>query len=317
MSTLYNEYLTGTDREIAIINAEYDAQIAKLNVLFEAVEATLKANMLAAEAKVFAESGTYDDLTMLYTEAQAEAEEKKVGLIRAIINAIKNFFKNIKAKLTGQSVANPDETVTLDGETGGKLNFFAKSWDKIQSGVNKIKSNGLLAGANDLLTGLAPWIGTGAVAATAATVTLKRKEIQAKIDELAEKSTTVQSILEVVNKFLDMFKKKDNAEAEETSDSEKLSIGDKVAKAIKKFTDWVVSLMTKLRSFIAGKKAETSEDDFDPEAGEAVEDVNPVEETTKESTTTIDDVLDSDDMITESGMSDDDYNELCAVFADL
>lgn len=319
MSSIYNEYLTGTDREIAIIHAEYAAQIAKLNVLFEAVDATLEANMLAAEAKVFAESGTYDDLTMLYTEAQADASEKKVGIIRSIINAIVTFFRNIKAKLTGQKVATPDQSVTFDEETSSKLNLFEKSWANIQSGVNKIKSNGILAGAEDLLKGLAPWIGTGVAATTVATVTMKHKEIQAKINELAEKSDIVHSIMTTITNFLNMFKKDDNVNEQSDKDdgvtSDKLGLVDKVTKAIKKFTDWVVNLMNKLRSFITGNKSDSS-DDADTkgnatnsnESDDSKKDDTKTDEPVKESTSLMG--FEFDEMFSESVMSEAEFNHV-------
>ena len=294
MSTLYNEYLTGEDREIAIVYAEYEAQMAKLDVLLEAVDATLNANMLAAEAKVFAENGTYDDLTMLYTEAQAEAGKNKVGILQSIFNAIVSFFKGIKEKLTGKPVATPDATVEIDGETGGKLNLFQQSWANIQSGINKINSAGFFAGAGDLLKGLGPWVGSGAVVGTATVVTMKHSAIQAKIDELAKNNDKVLAIKNTVDGFLNMFKNNtaattntqtdDKAKSEgasEGSDSEKLSLGQKVINTVKRFTNWIADLMKKLKAYITGAaskentpaeeqpKAEDKKDDAAEEGAES------------------------------------------------
>ena len=330
MSTLYNEYLTGEDREIAIVYAEYEAQMAKLDVLLEAVDATLNANMLAAEAKVFAENGTYDDLTMLYTEAQAEAGKNKASILQSIFNAIVNFFKGIKAKLVGKPVATPNATVKLDGETGGKLNLFQQSWANIQSGINKINSTGFLAGAGDLLKGLGPWLASGGVAVTATVVTMKHNEIQTKIDDIAKKNDTILAIKNTVDGFLNMFKGNtaattdDKAKQDDTpeggNDSEKLSLGQKVINAIKKFTNWVSDLMKKLKSFITGGSKEETPAEEQPKADDKKDADDKVENATsnmKESASSIEDVIDSDDLITESDMSKEDYDELCALFADL
>ena len=95
MSILYNEYLTGSERELEVIFAESEAQYAKLNVLFETVEAKREADMLAAEAKVLAENGTYDDLEMLYTEADKEANAKSGGIIKKFFQWVADTFAKI------------------------------------------------------------------------------------------------------------------------------------------------------------------------------------------------------------------------------
>lgn len=146
MKSLYNEYLTGIEREAAIIVAESDAQFARLNVLMETVDATLEANKLVAEAKVFAENGTYDDLTMLYTEAENEAAQKKKGIIATILGAIGSLFARIGKFLNekfGKNLENmsgvPAE-VQVSSEVAKKQNIIQRAWNVLKSPVEMLKN---------------------------------------------------------------------------------------------------------------------------------------------------------------------------------
>ena len=142
MSALYNEYLTGAEREAAIIVAESDAQFSKINLLFEAVDASLEANMYAAEAKVLVENGTYDDLTMLYKEAGEEATQKKRGIIATLIKAIGELFNKIGNFLTskfGKNLDNiPEGDMKISADLEKEMNIFQKAWNFIKSPFEKI-----------------------------------------------------------------------------------------------------------------------------------------------------------------------------------
>ena len=84
MSDIFKSYLSEDERAVAIEESTYEIQMAKLNAMYEMVDKNLELNMLEAEAKVLTESGTYDDLDYLYEEANAEAVEKKKGIIGKI-----------------------------------------------------------------------------------------------------------------------------------------------------------------------------------------------------------------------------------------
>jgi hypothetical protein len=145
MKALYNEYLTGEDRALAIIEANANAQFAKLDVLYEAVNAKLNADLLAAEAKVLTESGTYDDLELLYTEAEKEADKAKESLLQKIINGIINFFNSIGEFISGlftKKLENvpQDATIQVEENTEAKVNFMQKVWDTLAKPFNVLKS---------------------------------------------------------------------------------------------------------------------------------------------------------------------------------
>ena len=189
MSALYNEYLTGAERESAVIIAESEAQFAKLNILLETVDATLEANMLAAEAKVFAENGTYDDLTMLYREAGDEANKKKQGIFAAIFGAIKNFFKKIGElfkKHFGKNNEIPAQ-VEVPSDLSNNMNIFEKAWNTLKAGIDKIRAGQIKEGCMLLLKVVFPTALTAGVATATTVVIVKREQIKAWIDGLKNK----------------------------------------------------------------------------------------------------------------------------------
>ena len=121
INTLYlDETLTGFEREIAIESAKTDIVFQKLDALYEAVDATLKANYMEAELKVYAENGTYDDLAMLYTEAESEASEKKGNIIGSMLKALGTFFDKLKKgimsifKKKTEAAANENDELEVD-----------------------------------------------------------------------------------------------------------------------------------------------------------------------------------------------------------
>lgn len=191
MSVLYNEHLTGVEREVAIIIAESNAEFARLNVLYEAINATHEANLLAAEAKVFAESGTYDDLTMLYTEAEKDKEEKEAGFFKTIWNAILNLFARIKKFLTGKNEDDIPDEVKIDKETENKFNIIEKAGATIKSGVDKLK-NGDFAGAiAEFAKVVIPTAVVGG--AVAGVVTWKKEKIKSALKYMKELQTHIEN----------------------------------------------------------------------------------------------------------------------------
>ena len=340
MATLYNEYLTGAEREAAIMVAESDAHMAKLNILFEAVDATLEANMLAAEAKVFAENGTYDDLTMLYTEAEAEATEKKRGIIASILAAIGSLFTKISNFLTekfGKEIEKNDnipESKEIDSSLEQEMNLFQKAWAFLKKPIETI-SAGSDAGLSKEELAKA-WAGlvaeVGAVAATGTLIAVNREkiigwiktirdEIQKQVNNWIGKLKTVLGVGKVANTVakLNAADKADDKESDdaEKADENKKTIGDKlldighyILSALQKFSGWISKWIGKLASAIGlNKKAAEKEADNTP----AVE----APKTETESVSIFGVTIDSDELITESELSDEDYTELVELFNEL
>lgn len=340
--SLYNEYLTGAEREAAIIVAESEAQFAKLNILFEAVDATLGANMLAAEAKVFAENGTYDDLTMLYKEAGEEAVQKKKGIIATIIEAIGKLFAKIGNFLTGKfgkQLENiPEGDVTVDSKLEKEMNIFQKAWNFLKSPIDKIKA-GSDAGLDkeDIAKAwaqlAAEFAAIGGAAAGVTTIVVKREKILEWIktvrDEIHKKVTAAIAALKTalgIGKVVKDVVDNKNAESSdtnadgETAEPKKESFGDKllgagqkVLDALKTFGSWIATWIGKLASAIGlSKKDAEKEADKTPVAEEA-----PKEEVKEESVSLFGITLESEETFLESEMTDEEYSELCELFADI
>lgn len=143
-NTLYlDETLTGLEREFVIECTKLDISMDKLNVLYEAVCSTLNANYREAELKVYSENGTYEDLAMLYTEAEKEAAGKQRSilgsvfkLIRDLCTTIKNFIVNIFTKEVQKS---PDE-LEVNEEEYNTLKSTQSFGDMVKDGLANIKN---------------------------------------------------------------------------------------------------------------------------------------------------------------------------------
>ena len=206
-NTLYlDETLTGFEREFAIESAKTDIAFQKLDALYEAVDATLKANYMEAELKVYAENGTYDDLATLYTEAESEASEKKGSIIGSMLKALGTFFDKLKKAILSifkkktEAAATENDELEVDEKSykdlqesksiGTKiLDFFKGLKNATAAGfkeiINFIKNHKLLSG----------FIATGALATGGAYATrfvqvrIKRhqaEQLQKDIDDMLD-----------------------------------------------------------------------------------------------------------------------------------
>lgn len=147
-NTLYlDETLTGFERKIAIESAKMDISMQKLDALYEAVDANLQANYKEAELKVYAENGTYDDLAILYMEAENDAAEKKGGILSSLFNAIVNFcssiingIKNIFKKSSENKSVPQDTVLEVATEDAKKLDTASDITSKATGFLHGIKS---------------------------------------------------------------------------------------------------------------------------------------------------------------------------------
>ena len=73
---------------------DFEVDMKEANFMYEMVEMRDQLNRDRADAKVFRESGTIDDLMFLYTEAGTSSSEKG-GILSTIIGKIGEFFKKI------------------------------------------------------------------------------------------------------------------------------------------------------------------------------------------------------------------------------
>ena len=212
MNAIYNEYMNDFEREAEIMLATSTAQMKKINLLFEAVDATLEANMLSAEAKVLTENGTYDDLVMLYTEANAEAGKAKEGILQKLINFVSTLFTNIGnliGRIFGKNIeakaASLPENMKMDSETNKNMNFITKAWNFIKEPFEKIANKEQidleeLKDAYKKATAEVAITATTTAAATAMLIPVSRQKI---IDLV---TLVVNKIQPMVNKWMGILK---------------------------------------------------------------------------------------------------------------
>lgn len=142
-NTLYlDETLTGLEREFVIESTKLDISMDKLNVLYEAVCSTLNANYREAELKVYSENGTYEDLAMLYTEAEKEASGKQRSILGSMLkfigdlcDKIRNFIVNIFTKKVQKS---PSDEFEVNEEEYNTLKSTKSFGDMVKGGLSNV-----------------------------------------------------------------------------------------------------------------------------------------------------------------------------------
>lgn len=144
MSDIFKSYLSDEERAIAIEESTYEIQMAKLNAMYEMVDKNLELNILEAEAKVLTESGTYDDLDYLYEEANAEAAEKKEGIIAKIVGVVKTIWEKITSAITNflSKGETAKDEVEVDENDEKRMNALNAIWGKIKQVLNFVRNNG-------------------------------------------------------------------------------------------------------------------------------------------------------------------------------
>lgn len=142
MSNIFYSYLEGAEREEAITSAEIDLTLSKLRMMCETVDIQLEANIKDAEYKVLKESGTYEDLQYLIEKANAEATEKKQGIISKIWEVIKSIFNGIVTSLKSAfGKTDLPKTVDTDETDVEKHNALNKVWGHVQKVIQYLKDH--------------------------------------------------------------------------------------------------------------------------------------------------------------------------------
>ena len=155
MARIYEQYVTGEDRELMILEREHELTQEKINFMLETVERQRDLNKREAEFVVLKENGTYDDLMYLYQEADEEAKKNKRGILETILAGIQSIINTIGEALAnfGKRVAqNPNEEVEVSQDQIDAAELVKTKWNKhIGKGVVAAAAIvGLALGANHL-----------------------------------------------------------------------------------------------------------------------------------------------------------------------
>ena len=209
---IFNSYLVGEERELAIEESSMGVFFDKLDMMYEMVNMQLEYNKKAAEFKVFSEGGTYDDFLYMLEEANEEAKTEKKGIIRTIIDAIKKIINKIGEKLAsiGKNPGDPNEDVEVDegvdksqkalDSVAGDINSVIDSIEAAQSGdiaTAATSALGVLTNKGKIATALGA---TGIGVATGVMIKIKRGKAVAD----SKKNETM------LNKIKKMLSKREN-----------------------------------------------------------------------------------------------------------
>ena len=85
-----------------LIMEQFELDMDILQSKYERVNEDLEFLIRKCDMKYIAESGTEDDLTTLYTEANEQANEKKKNIFQKMIERIKAFVQKIISKVNGK-----------------------------------------------------------------------------------------------------------------------------------------------------------------------------------------------------------------------
>jgi hypothetical protein len=260
---IFNSYLVGDERAEAIAEAKSELEFAEAEMMYEMVEMELQQNLREAELKVFSEGGTYGDFQYLVEEAEAEANEKKTGILKTIWNSILSILKKIGEKLASINVEPGDEhtEVDVDEEDVQENNRLVEAGKQLDEAMNE-SNKGNYIGAAKIIGGIAI-AGAAAGAAVAGT----RKFTKGKVIGFKK---TLEFIRNKAQNWMDrikgvveaIFGKKDDNNNEDGD--KKNSIHDMLSniktkiitpidKLTKKLANYIKGGITKAQNAIAGK----------------------------------------------------------------
>ena len=156
------------------------------------------------DMKYIAESGTEDDLTALYTEANNQVIEKKKNIFQKMIDKIVTFIQNIISKVKGKKDKINDDGDYEVADTSAQVSEIKKLNSELKSAINSKDMNKVEAVNEKIKKALGKFgIVAGAVGAIAITYKmLKGKKVKANIDAVQGVAEEVKKITETT-KFSD------------------------------------------------------------------------------------------------------------------
>lgn len=152
------------------------------------------------ETKIYVEGGTFDDMEYLYTEADEQMGEKKVGLLSKIIEWIRKFIKGLRDKIASLFGGGDDTDVQVPKEQVGMIDRIIQHFNNIKAAFSKILSGDVVGGATDLI-GAAAFEFTVAAGAVAF-ITIRKSKLKDKFTAINKINDTIDSAVQKVNDFI-------------------------------------------------------------------------------------------------------------------
>jgi hypothetical protein len=115
-----------------LIMEQFELDMDILQSKYERVNEDLEFLIRKCDMKYIAESGTEDDLTALYTEANEQANEKKKNIFQKMIERIKAFIQKIISKIKGKEKK-------INKETEYKLYLYEQELAEAKQIISELK----------------------------------------------------------------------------------------------------------------------------------------------------------------------------------
>ena len=205
MATVFGASLSPMEREAQLIFMECEMTSSKIEAIQDITNAQYDRAIMAAEYTVLKTGGTYDDLDRLMMEAAAQQGEKKVGIIRTILNSIGSAISSIGNWIQRNLGANNDRLNGLPANAQGDVDGYdLKAANEGLTGLPKVfnKLKEIIKSINACIQGNKEFaVASIAVAAVAAVLVKGSKEEQeAKEEPITQvNKETAQDLL---NRFL-------------------------------------------------------------------------------------------------------------------
>jgi len=205
MATVFGASLSPMEREAQLIFMECEMTSSKIEAIQDITNAQYDRAIMAAEYTVLKTGGTYDDLDRLMMEAAAQQGEKKVGIIRTILNSIGSAISSIGNWIQRNLGANNDRLNGLPANAQGDVDGYdLKAANEGLTGLPKVfnKLKEIIKSINACIQGNKEFaVASVAVAAVAAVLVKGSKEEQeAKEEPITQvNKETAQDLL---NRFL-------------------------------------------------------------------------------------------------------------------
>ena len=205
MATVFGASLSPMEREAQLIFMECDMTASKIEAIQDITNAQYDRAIMAAEYTVLKTGGTYDDLDRLMMEAAAQQGEKKVGIIRTILNSIGSAISSIGNWIQRNLGANNDRLNGLPANAQGDVDGYdLKAANEGLTGLPKVfnKLKEIIKSINACIQGNKEFaVASIAVAAVAAVLVKGSKEEQeAKEEPITQ--VNKETVQDMLNRFL-------------------------------------------------------------------------------------------------------------------
>ena len=205
MATVFGASLSPMEREAQLLFMECEMNSSKIEALQDIVNAQYERAINEAEYTVLKTGGTYDDLDRLMMEAAAQQGEKKVGIIRTILNSIGSAISNIGNWIQRNLGANNERLNGVPaGTTVGSDGYDLKVANEGLTGLPKVfnRLKEIIAGIKACMSEHKEFtIASLAVGAVAAVLVRGSKEEEAAKEEPV-KEVTKETVQDMLNRYL-------------------------------------------------------------------------------------------------------------------